>query len=298
MAGHLSERAALIHAVRDFFIRNGYLEVQTPIRLPCLIPEAHIDPFESETWFLHASPELCMKRLMAKGHERIFQICQCFRKHERGTRHLPEHTLLEWYAEGMNYHDLMETLNSLIRHVADLTGKGSVLEYQGAKVEITEELHKLQVKDAFSKYGTLGMEKALESGRFDEIISLDIEPCLGTDRPVFLYDFPASLGALARLKPENPEFAERFECYIAGLELANGFSELTDPKEQRSRFEKEISRRAGMNKSSARMPEKFLRDLSDMPDCAGAALGIDRLVMLFNNLDSIDDAVAFTPEDL
>lgn len=298
MTGNLEKRAAVIQAVRDYFIKTGYLEVQTPIRLPDLIPEAHIDPVESEDRFLQASPELCMKRLMAKGHEKIFQICPCFRKNERGGLHLPEHTLLEWYAEGQSYHGLMKTLTGMIRHVAKITGNESSINHRKIVVDVTGDFPGLSVKEAFERHGSISMEEALETGRFDEIISLDIEPCLGFEKPVFLYDFPAALGSLARLKPENPNFAERFECYIAGIELANGFSELTDPQEQRLRFEKEIAQRAGMKKYSAPMPEKFLADLGQMPECAGAALGMDRLVMLFGNFASIDEAVAFTPEDL
>ena len=303
MTKNLEIRAAVIQAVRDYFIKNGYLEVQTPIRLPDLIPEAHIDPVESEDGFLQASPELCMKRLMARGHEKIFQICPCFRKHERGGLHLPEHTLLEWYAKDQAYHYLMRTLTKMIRHVAQIAGKescmeGQTIEYQNTFVDITGEFSNLSVKEAFDRYGSISMEEALEKDRFDEVISLDIEPHLGFEKPVFLYDFPAALGSLARLKPGNPNFAERFECYIAGLELANGFSELTDPDEQRRRFEKEIAQRTRRNKSSTPMPEKFLTDLEKMPECAGTALGVDRLVMLLGNLASIDEAVAFTPEDL
>ena len=298
MTKKLEIRAAVIQAVRDYFIKNGYLEVQTPVRLPDLIPEVHIDPLESEDCFLQASPELCMKRLMARGHEKIFQVCPCFRKHERGGLHLPEHTLLEWYAEAQTYHGLMRTLTEMIRHVAKISGNEFSIHYQGNVVDLTGEFPGLSVAEAFERYGSISMEEALGTGRFDEVISMDIEPTLGFERPVFLYDFPAALGSLARLKPGNPEFAERFECYIAGLELANGFSELTDPDEQRLRFEKEIEQRTRINKSSAPMPEKFLADLERMPECAGAALGVDRLVMLFGNFDSIDDAVAFTPEDL
>jgi lysyl-tRNA synthetase class 2 len=239
-----------------------------------------------------------MKRLMAKGHEKIFQVCPCFRKNERGKLHLPEHTLLEWYAKDQTYHGLMRTVSEMIRHVAQRAGDESFISYQGAVVDVAGEFSRLSVKEAFDRYGSIPMEEALETGRFDEIISLDIEPHLGFEKPVFLYDFPAALGSLARLKPGSPESAERFECYIAGLELANGFSELTDPEEQRRRFEQEIEQRARMKKSSAPMPEKFLADLEQMPECAGAALGVDRLVMLFGNFDSIDDAVAFTPEDL
>jgi lysyl-tRNA synthetase class 2 len=142
------------------------------------------------------------------------------------------------------------------------------------------------------------MEAALKTGQFDEIMGLEIEPKLGFDRPVFLYDYPANAGALARLKKNDPTVAERFELYIAGLELCNAFSELTDAKEQRSRFKMELDYRKKAGKSVYLMPEKFLEVLDEMPETCGNALGVDRLVMLFCDTDRIDDVVAFTPEEL
>ncbi len=294
----LKDRAKIINAVRNFFTDNNFLEVETPLRLPAVIPEAHIDSLTSEKWFLQASPELCMKRLVAQGYDKIFQICKCFRKNERGEKHLPELTMLEWYAKDETYNDLMNTCQDLIRYVAEKIKTNSVINYQGKVIDLKNDFIKLSVKDSFLAFSDTTMEKACAKGNFDEIMGFEIEPNLGIDQPVFLYDYPASLGSLAKLKQGNPDLAERFELYIAGIELANGFSELIDPKEQRERFESEFTLRKGMGKKSIPMPEKFLADLSQMPETAGIALGLDRLIMLFCNLTSIDKAVAFTPEEL
>lgn len=294
----LEKRAFLINCIRIFFTDNNYLEVETPLRLPAIIPEAHIDSLTSENCFLQASPELCMKRLVSQGYDKIFQICKCFRKNERGPKHLPELTMLEWYAKDENYNDLMNTCQALVRYIAQQLKTAGIINYQGIKIDLDRDFQKLSVNESFLKYSDTTMEKAWDNGKFDEVMSFEIEPNLGIDCPVFLYDYPASLGSLAKLKKDNSDVAERFEFYIAGIELANGFSELIDANEQRKRFEKELILRKNMGKKDLPMPEKFLSDLADMPETAGIALGIDRLVMLFCNLPSIDQAVSFTPEEL
>ncbi len=294
----LKKRALIINSIRTFFQENDYLEVDTPLRLPSIIPEAHIDSYDSEGWFLQASPELCMKRLISQGYDKIFQICKCFRKNERSGKHLPELTMLEWYAKNETYTDLMNTCQSLIRFIAKNTETNGTIIYQNKQINLETKFLKLSVRESFLKYTDTTMEEACETGKFDEIMSFEIEPNLGLDQPIFLYDYPASLGALARLKPGNPDLAERFELYIAGIELANGFSELIDPKEQRKRFESELTSRKVYGKKDIPIPEKFLGSLSSMPETAGIALGIDRLIMLFCNLTSIDQSVAFTPEQL
>ena len=294
----LQKRSKIINSIRTFFLNANFLEVETPLRLPTIIPEAHIDSIESEEWFLQASPELCMKRLVAKGYDKIFQICKCFRKNERGAKHLPELTMLEWYTKSETYLDLMERCQNLIRYIADKTETGRTLIFQDKSINLEKEFIRLSVKDAFIKYSDTTMEKACARQKFDEVLSFQIEPNLGINKPVFLYDYPISLSSLAKSKPDNPDLAERFELYIAGIELANGFSELVDPGEQRKRFEYEQNFRIKHKKKDIPIPEKFLSDLSKMPETAGIALGVDRLVMLFCNLTSIDRAVAFTPEQL
>ncbi|MDH4333153.1 MAG: EF-P lysine aminoacylase EpmA [Desulfobulbaceae bacterium] len=291
-------RAVLIQALRIFFIDRGYLEVETPIRIPAPVPEAHIVPLTSEGWFLQTSPELCMKRLLAAGIPKIFQLCKCFRKGERGDRHLPEFTMLEWYAAGSDYRDLMADCEALLRHLALAIGKGGGLAWQGRRIDLGPEWERITVAEAFKRYAPCTVEEALARDKFDELLVEYVEPQLGMTTPTFLCDYPAALGALARLSPTDPMVAERFELYVAGLELANGFSELIDSVEQRVRFlvEQELIRLQGREPGS--MPEKFLAALETMPPAAGIALGVERLVMLFAGADNIDQVVAFTPEGL
>jgi lysyl-tRNA synthetase class 2 len=239
-----------------------------------------------------------MKRLLAAGYEKIFQICRCFRKGERGRRHIPEMTMLEWYAVGIDYLDMMMQSEALIGFVADQTAVGRRLVYQGYTVDLTPPWERLSVSEAFQRFGGMTAEAALDLDRYDEIMGLDIEPRLGLDRPLFLYDYPARCGALARLKPGDPSVAERFELYIAGMELCNAFSELTDPLEQRTRFESENLFRKANGKSVYPTANAFLEALESMPPAAGNALGLDRLIMLFTNAATIDEVVAFTPEEL
>ncbi|MCK5836448.1 MAG: EF-P lysine aminoacylase GenX [Desulfobacula sp.] len=301
LPGHLKNletRSLVIHFIRDFFISNGYLEVETPIRCPSIIPEAHIDPVMSENLYLQASPELCMKRLLALNLKKIFQICKCFRKNERSPRHLPELTLLEWYAKDETYLDLMDQCQRLFQHIASGLGLGSSLIYQGVSIDFKIPFTRLTVAEAFDRYSSKSSVQALEDGSFDEIMGFEIEPVLGLTQPCILYDYPAPLAALAKLKPGNKSLAQRFELYVAGIELANGFTELTDPVQQRQRFIEENKTRTNRSQADLPLPEKFLTDLETMPGAAGIALGIDRLVMLFCNASLIDQVVAFPPESL
>ena len=239
-----------------------------------------------------------MKRLLAMGADRIFQICKCFRKGERGDRHLPELSLLEWYGRNQTYIDLMSQCEGLFRHIAAGLNRGGTLVYQGRSISLGQAFDRLTVADAFHRYTNTTAEAALASDRFDDVLSFEVEPHLGIERPCFLYDYPAPLASLAQLHPEDPSKAQRFELYIAGLELANGFTELTDPVIQKQRFEQENRLRTEREKAPLPLPEKFLADLSGMPDAAGIALGVDRLAMLFCDTGSIDRVVAFTPERL
>ncbi|MGD9017517.1 MAG: EF-P lysine aminoacylase EpmA [Desulfobacterales bacterium] len=291
-------RDQIIRAIRRFFHSKGYLEVETPIRIPAPAPEAHIEPLSSEGWWLHTSPELCMKRLLASGLDRIFQICRCFRQGERGVRHLSEFTLLEWYTAGHDYLDMMAQTEALVRAVANRVGDGSPIRYQGRTITLSEPFRRMTVAEAFDRYAPGSVKQALAEGRFDEWLALEIEPRLPADRPLFLVDYPAACGALARLREDEPDIAERFELYLGGLELCNGFSELTDAKEQRRRFEVELDARGGGGTKKPPMPEPFLKALDAMPAAAGNALGVDRLVMVFADAVAVDEVVAFAPEDL
>lgn len=297
-SANLQRRAEILHLTRAFFRDRGYLEVDTPLRIPVPLPEAHIEPIGSEGWALQPSPEICMKPLVAAGFERIVQVCKCFRKGERGRRHLPEMTLLEWYAAGDTYAEAMAMTEQLVGHVARGLGVNHELAYQGARIDLTAPWPRLTVAEAFRRHASLTVEDALARGRFDELMGLEVEPRLGLERPLFLHDYPAACGSLARLKPGDPAVAERFELYIGGLELCNGFSELTDPAEQRRRFAAELDTRRGQGRPAHGLPQRFLDALAALPPCAGNALGLDRLTMLFCDAAEIDAVVAFAPEDL
>jgi lysyl-tRNA synthetase class 2 len=296
--GALRARANILQAIRLFFIHEGYLEVETPHRIPAPAPESHIDAVPSGSWFLHTSPELCMKRLLAAGYEKIFQICRCWREGERGSQHTPEFTLLEWYRANSDYLGLMEECEALIQRVASTLGLSETLRYHGQTIELSPPWERISVDDAFQRYAHIPMKKALAEHCFDEIMVEEIEPHLGRSKPTFLYDYPGERAALARLRKKDPSLAERFELYIGGLELANAFSELIDAEEQRKRFLSEQSYRRSLSKLSYPLPQKFLKELKAMPPAAGIALGVDRLVMVMLDAHTIDDVVAFTPEEL
>ncbi|WP_429886183.1 EF-P lysine aminoacylase EpmA [Geoalkalibacter halelectricus] len=290
----LMERARILHRIRAFFMDRDFLEVETPHRVPGNAPEAYIAPVQSGDWFLHTSPELSMKRLLAAGYPRLFQICRCWRAAERGSRHLPEFTMLEWYRAQADYQALMDDCEALFHALAP----SGHLTWQGRTIDLGPPWERLSVAEAFTRYTDTTARQALAEDRFDELIACEIEPRLGWDKPCFLADYPAELAALARKKPGNPEVAERFELYIAGVELANAFSELTDPQEQRARFAREEAQRLQAGQPPYPVPKKFLAELAHMPPAAGIALGVDRLVMLLTDAATIDEVVAFTPEEL
>lgn len=296
-------RAALFRSIRSYFFGLGFLEVDTPLRYPILIPEQHIVPVPSGDWFLQPSPEQCMKRLLARGCPLIFQICPCFRAEEQGRLHLTEFTMLEWYRRGADYNDLMADCEGLIAHVlaelqADDRFAGVVGRSSIGACPPTGPWQRLTVREAFSRYCRLSAEQALADDLFDELLVEAIEPRLGIQGPTFLIDYPAACASLARLKAEDPTLAERFELYIDGIELANGFSELTDAEEQRRRFVNELNERQEKSATPASLPERFLEELSTIGPAAGIALGVDRLLMILAAARCISDVVSFAPDDL
>lgn len=291
-------RSRILAGIRRFFIENQYIEVETPVCIPAPLPEPHIDAPSAACGYLQPSPEVCMKPLLAAGFEKIFQICKCFRQSERGRRHLPEFSMLEWYAAGQNYEDLMHTCEAMFEKIHQALGTPLQIKYQKNNIDLNPPWQRLTVAEAFARHGSADMETAVQQGDFDEIMGLEIEPGLGHQQPVFLYDYPAENSPLAAAKPENPTLAQRFELYIAGLEICNGFTELTDPHFQQKRFETEIERRRENGLPVYPYPARFIEALHEMPAAAGCALGVDRLIMLFTDAKSIDEVVAFTPETL
>jgi len=291
-------RARIVQCIREFFITRDYLEVETPQLITAPAPETHIDSISVHDRYLQTSPELCMKRLLALGFPKIFQIARCFREGERGALHLPEFSLLEWYQSGIDYHTLMKECEALFLFLSKRLNMGTRLPCRDTHIDLHAPWERLSVQTAFERYASVSLDEALNNNHFDQTMVEKIEPHLGMKTPTFLYDYPASLAALARLKPGTPSIAERFEIYAGGMELANGFSELNDAHEQRLRFEKELKERAQLGKHVSPMPERFLSALNNMPEAAGIALGLDRLVMIFGDARTIDEVVAFTPEEV
>lgn len=295
-------RAALFRYIRDFFYERGFLEVDTPIRQPVIIPECNIIPILAGGQYLQTSPELCMKRLLAAGCDKIFQICPCFRKNEIGSRHLEEFTMLEWYRTEADYHQLMSDCEDLLQYVVpkilDISDREQSLYETTTRTHIlVEQPEKLTVADSFTRYSPVPLVQALAEDMFDEVLVEHVEPNLGTDRPHFLIDYPRELASLAKVSEVDPEIAERFELYVSGIELANGFSELTDSVEQRQRFQKEIAAIEAGQGRLQKMPEHFLEDLSLLKKAAGIAFGFDRLLMLIMKKNTINSVVSFTQQD-
>ena len=290
---NLKLRAKIIQLIRDFFNEKDYLEVETPYRIPFPIPESNIDFETSEDWFLHTSPELYLKKLLSIGYNRLYQICKCFRKNERGSKHLPEFTLLEWYCIDINYLDMMDITKSLILYISQKLGLGNLIKYQGNIIDLGSPWKKITVNDAFEKFGSISMDKAIEKDLFDEIIAIEIEPKLNLSSPVFLYDYPSSKGGFAKIKSDNPLLRERFELYIGGLELCNAYSEITDRNEQIKLILKEQDNRKKNNKKDCFLSKNFIESIPNIPESSGNALGVDRLVMIFADTDSIDEVVSF-----
>jgi lysyl-tRNA synthetase class 2 len=295
-------RAKVIKAIRDFFWERGFLEVETPLLIPANAPEEHINPVLAlpSPWQLQTSPEICMKRLLCAGHRNIFQISHCWRSAERGFRHLSEFTMLEWYRSECDYQALMTDCEALLQYVATTClPESRTFVRDSIKIDPFAPWQRITVQEAFFRFGNTEVRECLKQGLYEEILTSSIEPALARyNSPVILLDYPTELAALARTKPGDSTRAERFELYVGGLELANGFSELNDPLEQRRRFEEANHARSTAGQTVLPLPEPFLNSLSAMPESAGIALGVDRLVMLAAGVDSIDEVVAFTPEEL
>ncbi len=294
-------RANLYAKIRCFFAECDVLEVETPLLCQHTVTDPHIESFSvpinsHKNYFLQTSPEYAMKRLLAAGSGAIYQITKSFRIGESGSQHNPEFTMLEWYRPGFNHHDLMNELDALLQFTINskpaekISYRDLFLTYlnidpltasvEKLKTIITE--HKINIDTTDFDYDT-----ALQV-----LLSHLIEPSMGIEKPLFLYDFPPSQAALSKIR--NNEVAERFELYINGSEIANGFHELTDADEQQKRFEKnQVARKA--NKQSIPEIDHFFIDAlkSGMPDCAGVAVGIDRLLMQYAKTNNIHDVIAF-----
>ena len=315
---YLEQRAQIMQRVRDFFVARGYLEVDTPAlqTAPCMEP--HIQAFKTElvspdaqsrrTLYLHTSPEFAMKKLLVAGLPKIFQLASVFRNAEGSNWHSPEFAMLEWYQAGMDYTQMMDETADLLRHAA---GAGGVLRAGDKTCNPHASWEKITVVDALRKYAGVDIEQHLgdldhirgEAARIGvytsphddwdnallKILMDKVEPHLGMTAPSVIYDYPVSMAALARPKPQDARFAERFEVYVCGIELANAFGELTDAKVQRARFEHDVAARKRLYGDDYPVDEDFLKAIEyGLPASSGNALGLDRLVMLVTGADHID----------
>jgi lysyl-tRNA synthetase class 2 len=281
-------RAGLISSIRQYFNADGFIEVETPVMIKAPAPEEFIEAPQAGEMFLRTSPELQMKLMLAAGFEKICQIGACFREGEFGRKHRPEFTMLEWYHSGANYTDLLNFTIGMLRHLAAFAAGASAISYQGRVIDFSAEPEIITVREAFLRFAGVTPETAIEADQFDELMVAKIEPMLGQGRPTFLKDYPASRSALARLKKNDHAVAERWELYLAGIEIANAFSELIDPAEQETRFKEAASARMRGGGRPYPPPVEFLQAINaGMPESSGCALGIDRLIMIFTDADDI-----------
>jgi len=291
---NLETRSRVLRAVRDFFYAENFTEVETPVRIPAPALETHIDAPASGRAWLRTSPELHMKRLMAAGCARLFQIGPCFRTGECGSRHNPEFTLLEWYRAGADYTDILRDTEAIFSRVFQTIAGSETFTYRGRRIDLTRPWHCLTVRDAFRTWANWDPVADWDPDRFDFDLVSKVEPALPQDKPCVLTDYPAPAAALARLKPHDPSVAERWEVYVGGLELANAYSELCDPAAQRARFVETAEARRRLDKEVYPLDEPFLAALEQgLPPCGGIALGIDRLIMLACDANEIAEVRPF-----
>jgi len=326
-------RARLSAAVREALGELGYEEVETPCLVPAPGMEPHIDAFDTvfrpegpgvraaaRPLWLQNSPEYAMKRLLADGLPRVFQLARVFRNGEVSRTHNPEFTMLEFYRAGTDYRGVMADTEALVaacaRALLPPGGDAAVVHRAGAPLALSPPFEVLTVQEAFARHAGIdlgacdgdavalagaarnaGHDPGPGGEAFDDVffrVMLDaVEPRLGVSRPTWLIDWPASMAALARLKPGDPRWAERFELYAGGLELANGFSELTDAAEQRARLVEEQALRTRLGRPAYPLDEAFLAALPRMPAAGGIAIGFDRLLMLLTGAESIADVLLF-----
>ena len=311
-------RSLLIREVRQFFDQRGFLEVETPM-MQAVAGGAAARPFITHhnaldmDLYLRIAPELYLKRLLVGGLERVYEINRNFRNEGIDTRHNPEFTMLEFYQAYADYHDLMILTEEFLPHLCRVLLGGEELTYQGVRINLSPPWPRLTVVEALRKVGGIPEEdlegaerlRAVAAHRgipvqagwgwgklVDALMAHLVEPHLV--QPTFLLDFPLELSPLARSQPDDPRLAQRFELFVAGLELANAYTELNDPQEQRQRLEEQLRAREGGDEEAHRMDEDFVRALEyGMPPAAGEGIGIDRLVMLFADSPSIRDVILF-----
>ena len=283
--------------------------MDTPLLSSAATTDPYLDSFvtryegpgapHGKDYFLQTSPEFAMKRLLAAGSGSIYQICKSFRNGEFGAHHNPEFTMLEWYRVGFDHHDLMGEVEALLtdllgcRELERITYKDLFERYLGIDPHIASTVE-LQQLARTQNIEVDGLEEGDRDTWLSVLLTHKIEPKLGIKTPVFVYDYPASQAMLSKVRAGQPTVAERFELYIEGNEIANGFHELLDSEEQRRRFEQHIKDRQKLGLKEVPLDEALIAALdSGMPDCAGVALGLDRLLMLLSGSDSLSEVLTF-----
>ena len=306
---NLLKRATILTEIRRFFADRGVLEVETPAMSQATVTDIHLVPFETrfvgpgaaegKTLYLMTSPEYHMKRLLAAGSGPIYQMGRSFRNEEAGIHHNPEFTMLEWYRPRYDMYRLMNEVDDLLQHVLDCNS-AETLSYQQA---FTRHLNvdplsadKAELREAAAKLDLSNIADTEEDRDtlLQLLFTMGVEPHIGRDKPAFVYHFPATQASLAEISTEDHRVAERFEVYYKGIELANGFRELTDGREQRQRFEQDNRKRAARGLPQHPIDNNLLDALEHgMPECSGVALGVDRLIMIALGATSLSDVLAF-----
>ncbi len=294
----LLQRARALAGIRVYFHQEDFIEVDTPQRVPMPGLDLHVDALGASGGYLVTSPEHAMKRLLAGGLPRIYQLSHCWRADEQGALHQPEFMLCEWYRAFAGQNDVIADTEQLVARVASALAGAPVLVAGKRRIDATPPFPRLTVRQAFRRYA--GVDDAVElaardEDRFFELLVDQVEPALARKRrPVFLCDYPISQASLARPSPRDPTVAERFELYVAGVELCNGFGELTDAAEQRRRFRRDRAERRKLRRPVYPLDEALLAALAEgMPPAGGNALGVDRLIALALGASSIADVMPF-----
>jgi elongation factor P--(R)-beta-lysine ligase len=316
------KRLEITRLIREFFWSENFQEAETPVAVRLPGQEPYLNPISvmfhdprgvENKFYLQTSPEFAMKKLLAAGYEKIFQICKCFRDFEQfGGNHNTEFTMIEWYRAPGTLEEIMDDTEKLFKYVAENIGVSEVL-YKDRKVSVACVWDRLSMREVWKKYigvelnDYLTKEKMSELARergfaaldnepyedlFYKIFLNEIEPKLGMEKPVMIYDYPEQMTSLSRLSKNDPRYAERFELYIAGLELCNAFGELTDAAEQKNRLEADKEKRAQMGKEIWPVDLDFISALeSGIPNAGGIALGVDRMIMLFTGAKDINEVI-------
>lgn len=305
----LKKRAELIQAIRSFFLSREVMEVDTPAMSHATVTDVHLHTFKTEfvgpgyadgrQLYFMTSPEFHMKRLLAAGSGSIYQINKAFRNEESGRYHNPEFTMLEWYRVGFDHHQLMDEMDDLLMMVLNCA-KAERMTYQHAFITqlgvcpLTADMSSLKEAAAPLGLSDIADQEEDRDTLLQLLFSMGVETKIGKQVPAFVYDFPASQAALAKVNRYDERVADRFEVYFKGIELANGFHELDNPNEQLARFKDDNSKREKMGLAPQPIDYHLIEALkSGLPACAGVALGIDRLIMLALGATHIDEVVAF-----